>query len=58
MGRITRDGVRMVPCDPELSMCVCNFYHIVTKSVLNGTVFHFIKKLLGSLIGHVTYFVK
>ena len=39
-------------------MYVSSFYHIVTKSVLNGTVCHFIKKLLGSLIGHVTYFVK
>ena len=41
----------MIHCDPELSMCVCSFYHIVTKSVLNGTVFHFIKKLLVYVIG-------
>ena len=32
--------------DSELSMCVCSFYHIVTKSVLNGTAFHFITKII------------
>ena len=39
-------------------MCVCNLYHIETESVLNGIDFGFIKMLLGSLISHVTYFVK
>ena len=48
----------MVHCDSKLSMCICSFYRIVTKSVLNGTVFRFIKKLLASLISHVTYFAK
>ena len=36
----------------------CNFYRIVTESVLNGIGFGLIKNLLGSLISHVTYFVK
>ena len=39
-------------------MCVCGSCRIVTKSVLNGIGFGFIKKLLGSLISHVTYFAK
>ena len=39
-------------------MCVCTLYHKETESVLNGIGFDFIKMLLGSLISHVTYFVK
>ena len=39
-------------------MYVCSFYRIVSESVLNGIGLGFIKKLLGSLISHVTYFVK
>ena len=49
---------RMVHCDTALSMRDCNFYGIVTESVLNGIGFGLIKNLLGSLISHVTYFVK
>ena len=49
-------GVRMAHCDSELSICVCSFYHVVIKSVRNGTVFHLIKKLLGSLLSHVLLF--
>ena len=40
-------------------MCVFSFYLIPTEPVLNGIGFGFIKKkLLGSLISHLTYFVK
>ena len=48
----------MVHCDSKVRMCGCSFYRIVTESVLNGIGFSFIKILLGSLISHVTYFVK
>ena len=47
----------MVHCNSELSICVSSFYYIVTKSVLNGIGLRFIKKLLESLISHMTYFV-
>ena len=52
------DWSRMVHCNSELSMCVCNFYRIVIKSVLNGIGLHYIKKLLESVVSHMTYFVK
>ena len=48
----------MVHCHSELRMYVCSFYDIVTESVPNGTGFCFIKKILGSLITHVIYFVE
>ena len=48
----------MVHCNSELSMRVSSFHYIVTKSVLNGIGLRFIKKLLESLISHVTYFKK
>ena len=39
-------------------MFVCTLHHKKTESVLNGISFDFIIMLLGSLISHVTYFVK
>ena len=57
------DGPIMIHCDSELDMSmsrkrlllffVCSFCRVVSKPLLNGTRFRFIKKLLVSLLSHV-----